>query len=166
MTYEERIAEMEKQLADLKAEIKSAEAAPGVWKPKDGEPYFSVWYTGGICKTYVPNEEETEGRLSIGNCFRTKEEAKFAAERLKVLAEMRKYAKGFKPDWITGESAKWCISASGKDRRRVFADHWCLSNYGAPVFFASEDDAKACIAALGEERLLKYYFCEEVPGNG
>lgn len=170
MPYEERIAELEKQLADLKAEIKSAEAGRGVCEPGLGEWYFFLDDRGTPASTFnagvVATTLNLKDRRSIGNCFRTKEEAEFAVERLRVLAEMRRYAKGFKPDWITGESAKWCILASGRDRRRVFADHWCLSNYGTPVFFASEDDAKACIAALGEERLLKYYFCEEVPGDG
>lgn len=163
MTYDERIAELEKQLADLKAEIKNP---PGVWTPEDGEPYFSVWHTGGISKTYVPNEEETKRELSIGNCFRTKEEAKFAVERLKVLAEMRKYAKGFKPDWQNKDQNKWSICAEGwPGERKLDIECWNQINHGGP-FFETKADAKACINGIGKDRLMKYYFGEEVPGDG
>lgn len=169
MTYEERIAELEKQLADLKAEIKSAEAAPGVWEPGMGEWYFFLDDRGTPASTFnagvVATTLNLKDRRSIGNCFRTKEEAEFAVERLKVLAEMRKYAKGFKPDWSNTYTQKYLLyvrtdCANSKRRYVVVADYNTI-NHGI-IYFASVKDAKACIDGIGEERLLKYYFGEEV----
>lgn len=169
MTFDERIAELEKQLADLKAEIKSAEAAPGVWEPGMGEWYFFLDGEGTPASTFnsgvVAPILHLKNRRSIGNCFRTKEEAEFAVERLKVLAEMRKYAKGFKPDWSNTSEQKYLLyvrtdCAHPKRRYVVVADYNTL-NHGL-IYFASEKDARACLDGIGEERLLKYYFGEEV----
>lgn len=70
------------------------------WEPKDGEKYF-----------YIPSEthcldenslfaaifhdynKKDEARLSIGNCFRTREDAEKAVEKLKALKRLR--GKGF-----------------------------------------------------------------------
>lgn len=173
MTYEERIAELEKQLADLKAEIKSSEAAKGVWEPGMGEWYFFLDDRGTPASTFnagvVATTLNLKDRRSIGNCFRTKEEAEFAVERLKVLAEMRRYAKGFKPDWSSVSEKKYYLfsrreSSDCRDRH-VFVSDCSVINYGC-IHFASKKDAQACIDGIGEERLLKYYFGEEVPGDG
>lgn len=170
MTYEERIAELEKQLADLKAEIKSAEAARGVCEPGLGEWYFFLDDRGTPASTFnagvVATTLNLKDRRSIGNCFRTKAEAEFAAEQLKVLAEMRKYTKGFKPDWQNNDQDKWSICAEGwPGERKLDIECWTTINHGGP-FFETKADAKACIDGIGEERLLKYYVCEEVPGDG
>jgi hypothetical protein len=170
MTFDERIAELEKQLADLKAEIKSAEAAQGVWTPEIGDNYWAVCDYGAVMELCYPTDLAfVKNRFAIGNCFRTKGEAKFAAERLKVLAEMRKYAKGFKPDWSSVSERKYYLfcrreSSDYKDRH-VFVSDCSVINYGC-IHFASKKDAQACIDGIGEERLLKYYFGEEVPGDG
>lgn len=73
--------ELEKQLAELKAIIEAPETSELVFKPEDEEAYCIVNNTGGVGKDhfilgYVPDVS----RVSIGNCFRTEEDAKNSAK--------------------------------------------------------------------------------------
>jgi len=131
---------------------------PQIWEPKDGDKYYIVrsdvvtdsatWY-GWACDKY---------RYKIGNCFKTKEEAEFAAERLKVIAELHRYAKENNPtdfDWTN------CV-----DKWRLYYDlqtgkiSTVYNKYGVTFgdIFASSDIAKAAIEKIGRDRLKKYYF--------
>ena len=128
-----------------------------IWEPKDGDKYYivrsdavidsAIWY-GWACDKY---------RYRIGNCFKTKEEAEFAAERLKVISEIEQFAKknnplDFKNDHLT---MKWIIvirNSSGE-----IEPIWATSAYPC-VTFATEKIAKAAIEKIGRDRLKKYYF--------
>jgi hypothetical protein len=155
----DKIVEMAKEIKKLKEEInKQEEPKLGRWKPKYGERYY---YLNGenILKDSRINYID-EGRYKIGNCFKTEEEAKFAVEQLKVLAELKEYADDDKK-WNCS-NAHWCIAYD--------ADEECIDNDGcyhntisAPfnIYFSSKEQAQKAIDAIGEERLKKYYFCVE-----
>lgn len=46
------------------------------WKPKDGEEYFYIVYGVVYSTVFHNNIEDNLMRLRMGNCFKTKEEAK------------------------------------------------------------------------------------------
>lgn len=61
----------------------SAEQPAETWKPQDGEKFFCVCGNGEVyrscfIKTFRPDRE----RVAFGNCFRTREEAEAARERV------------------------------------------------------------------------------------
>ena len=74
--------ELEKQLAELKAIIEAPETSELVFKPEDYETYCVVNNTGGVGKeknklVYYIHDVS---RISIGNCFRTEEDARNSAK--------------------------------------------------------------------------------------
>ena len=55
------------------------------WRPERGDDYCFTFSDGDIgTATFYPNDDNDDGRLSIGNCFRTKEEALSMVKWLKA----------------------------------------------------------------------------------
>ena len=62
-----------------------------VWKPADREKYYYIRNDGEVYQAFYEKNCSTDcGNYSLGNCFRTEEEAKFAVEKLKVIAELKR----------------------------------------------------------------------------
>lgn len=135
-----------------KEEAKSALPKPPHprWKPKQDENYFMITTDGSIYCWRGCCGSETY-RYKSGNVFRTKAEAEFIAERLKVLAEMREWAgNNYDGAYIYYHRPSDDILTSwGNDSTCCFGD----------IHFKCVDDAENCIKAVGKERLKKYYFC-------
>lgn len=145
------LAALEERLNQLKAED-MAEA--NVW-PKYGDRYFVIFDSGRIDWVVWYGTSADNERLSIGNCFRTEEDAEFVVERLKVLADMRKSA--FEPDWKDNRQQKWSIFYDCEDNTIQYPACRFYSK-GMDMYFESRERAKECVATIGEERLKKYYF--------
>jgi len=152
----DKINALETEIANLRAELEKPDT-PGPWVPEKGEKFWLIYNFGAVNGQYQwDNDAFDRGKLSIGNIFRTREDAEFMLERLKVLAELRRLAKGFVPDWGNKHQNKWLLVCW--DGSIVRADFTATCSYGAPVYFQSREDAQAAIEAVGAERLKKYYF--------
>jgi hypothetical protein len=146
-------AELKTQIAELKAQHEELPKPPHPrWKPKDNELYYTNTGYGETCNWFyysIGDDTRVIGRYSIGNVFRTEAEAEFAAERLKVLAEMREWAGNPNDlyrlvfDYNTSE-----FTANISSRRYT----------SGGMRFASRKDAENCIEAVGADRIKKYYF--------
>lgn len=142
----------EKELRALKAgDNKDDLPEPPHQRPelKEGDMYYYISADGFVLlKSWFGAPRGYDSRV-IGNVFRTKDAAEYAAEYCKVLAEMREWA------------GKWndpyrILYIDGKvEPETVFVGR-CIS-YGE-IRFATEADAENCIKAVGEDRLKKYYF--------
>lgn len=156
--------DIKKELQDLcdryKAEAEAilAKAEKKAWKPEVGKTYY--WITGeGLIADWSWQEDErySKNNYAIGNCFPTKEAAEFAVEKLKVIAELKRFAEEHNEeiDWGNSER-KWSLAFD------VPLNHirplWAKEIKNNSVYFSSEEIAKAAIEAIGEERLKKYYF--------
>lgn len=148
------IEEIKAEIAKLQEKVErlEAEAAQNDEWPKVGDAYYSISDTGQIERYLWDGCENDIDTASIGNMFRTEEDAEFAVERLKVLAEMRKFA--FEPDWDDESQVKYFMRLRGGN---IELNVIATLNFGIPVF-ESEERARACIEAIGEERLKKYWF--------
>lgn len=140
--------------------IVEPEKANKVWEPKAGEKFYSIIGTGEVTTCTCYKCDDYRERHSIGNCFRTKEEAEFAVERLKVIAELRRFAEEH------DEPILWS-SDSSVMKYSIIYDHYCdwvvakctHTMQEATIYFSSLEIANAAIEAIGEDRLKKYYFC-------
>ena len=144
-----RIEELNKQIAELKARDEKNPKPPHPrWKPERDEPYYTI-HVGCACAGSNTWDSDTlDGDIySLGFVFQTEAEAEFAIERLKVLAEMR--------EW-TGEWNAPYLLLCGIAHGNVYV-HWTTNANGA-LKFQTEEDAKNCIKAVGEDRIKKYYF--------
>lgn len=123
------------------------------WKPDEDENYYILMGSGRASEWiwHADNDDGTcMNRYSIGNVFKSEEDAKFAAQRLKVLAEMREWA----GDWNDLYELVYIKSLDAVS----FSDVLMFNNSFGEMRFATEKDAENCIQAVGKDRIKKYYF--------
>ena len=143
----QELAALRKRIDELEARAKAEEAK---W-PKLGDAYFYVECNGEIGESDWEGDEIDAGCLSLGNVYRTKEDAEREVERRKVLPELRKLANA---SWI-----KWPVTQAYYSFR-VFNGEIDICAYSyrrnelGVVYFATEKDAEAAIETIGADRLM------------
>lgn len=118
-----------------------------------GDPYYCIFSIGEV-QSYIWNDYPGDKtRLSIGNVFKSREEAEFAVEKLKVLHELealgRAFDGGYSNYLIVFDCYNEEVSIDFKSNRNS-----CFFN----CFFNSEEEAQKAIDKIGEDRIKKYLF--------
>ena len=132
-----------------------------VWKPKKDEPYYYVGSNGEVLGDYNSNHQIDEGRINLGNCFKTKEEAEHMLEKLRVIKELRDFALENNEediDWNHLSQRKYVIIYDPEDQNvDVYCD-WRTQYLPFNIHFTSEKIAQKAIEFVGEEKIKRYYF--------
>lgn len=118
------------------------------WEPKIGDAYWYIERTGMIDQYDWDNVPVDRNMALAANVFPTENNAAFALERRKVLAEI--------DEW-RGEYGDPVSIAYYENDGKVESIAALYPNRGEAVF-ANYEDADGCIRAIGQERLKKYYF--------
>ena len=139
-SLKQRISELEKQ-AKQEQEF-----------PQYGNTYWCINSYGGVSKEIWDGCDIEKDMFEIGNMFRTKEQADFAVEKLKVEAELRKFSKPFKVGKSNTEFYYW------HESRRIMFNHFKTCQMQGSIYFESEEKAQQAIETVGEERIKKYIF--------
>lgn len=131
-----------------------------VWKPKKGEVFYTVYADGSIYELTWLNNADRIKRYEIGNCFKTKNEAEFALEKLKVITELKRYACEYNEEKINWQSTdgKYNYYIKYDVRSHIVTYDFEKFFKREDIYFTSREIAKAAIKEIGEERLKKYYF--------
>lgn len=128
-----------------------------VYDLKVGDRYYCLDAIGEALQSIWYDEKRDKNRLSIGNVFLTKENAEFAIERLKVIAELKKYAKEFSDEeWQNQSIVKHYIRYDSQSCRVYVMVSFFVK--GTELYFETKEKAKEAIEAVGEERVKKYYL--------
>lgn len=128
-----------------------------VYDLKYGDSYFSLTALGTIMPAIWHNVGSDWNRERIGNVFLTEEDAKFASERLKVIAELKKYAKEFSDEeWLNQSIVKHYIIFDYEDHA-INIGYVCFTKV-SDIYFESEEKAQEATKAVGEDRIKKYYL--------
>lgn len=128
-----------------------------VYDLKKGDGYFYLFNTGTIENAVWSCHQIDYDRLLVGNVFLTEEDAKFAYERLWVIAELKKYAKEFSDEeWDDCTLSKYSIRYDFRICRVGVVMSFSVT--GTELYFESEEKAQEAIKAVGEERVKKYYL--------
>lgn len=139
--------EFEERIKELEEKYNSEEERPEV-----GDKYWAI-SAGG-----KPNEFRWDGdcideeAFEFGNIFKTEEEAKFEAERIKVLRELGKLGSPY-DDWFEN----WCIYLNGDGEVEYSCEIDSISVYG-DYYFRSAKEAKEAVEKIGKDRIKKYLF--------
>lgn len=151
--YEAKMKALQDEIEALKkVEI---EEDSGRWKPDEGDKYYYVSGTGIVYDNTWAEWIEDRNCYSIGNCFKTYEEADFAIEKLKVLAELKEFAEPRDAEWANDLSHYYISydydmhSVSIRSARQFKL---------AILYFESAKDAQEAIEKVGKERIKKYYL--------
>ena len=142
-----RIEELEKELLELKEQVKEQQEFP-----QSGERY---WYSNGggmVNSCFWKSEQFDLNRYRIGNMFKTEKEAEFAVEKLKVESELRKLS----DSWDLEETQyTFSFDWEGGEFDVEYPDY---NQYPNSYYFYSVDDIQQAIETVGKERIKKYIF--------
>lgn len=134
--------------------------------PKYGSKYYFI-DGDEVCESFWYDDMIDRGRLSLGNCFKTREEAEFKVERLKVLHEMKKFAEPKDYAWDEHNFHYYIYYRFSCDDIGI---DFVISSKSNDIYFKSREDAEACIEAVGKDKIKKYYLGKkyylEVEDNG
>ena len=120
--------------------------------PKDGDVCWFINTAGETNWVQWHDTEIDNKQLSFGNAFKTKDEAEFQVEKLKVEAELRKFSRPFE----YGENNH--IICVEKNINRLFTIGRLVDHYQGAIYFESKGKAEEAIRSVGAERIKKYIF--------
>lgn len=159
LTNEELLA-ISAILRAKKAIVEYPEKNNKVWKPKLGEKYYGITITGEVAEDYWSEYAIDYELYRVGNCFAKEKAAIEASEKLKVIADLRRFAEENNHD---GFDVHDCNTRKYKLAYDIHNDIIeAIYTYdlvtGDPVFFDSKAKAIAAAETVGRERIIKYYF--------
>ena len=132
-----------------------------VWKPKEAELYFYYDSEGLIYESIYYGDSIDERRLDLGNCFRTRQEARHMVEKLKVINELKNFAlenNEEEIDWNNLSQRKYVIIYDPEDQNVDVYCYWRTQYLPFNIYFTSEKIAQKAIEFVGEEKIKRYYF--------
>ena len=115
----------------------------------DGEVREYTWYDDGC----------DEKCYTIGNCFKTREEAEKAEEKAKIYTQLKRLAEEINTepvDWNNGGQLKFRISYDWDDGVLFQENNHSIQNQCA-IYCTNRDYLEIAIERIGEENLLKLF---------
>lgn len=125
-----------------------------VWQPQYAEKYYYISTAGNTAHDTFDKSVD-KCRLSFGNCFKTREEAEYMAEKLKIINKLKELS-NIK---FNETNDRYYMIVYNKDDEEIISD-FCYSLNPIPfnVFFKTREDCENAISTIGEENLKRYYF--------
>ena len=151
----ELIDEFEERLKSLKEEYNDEELTYEL-----GDKYWVVTSNGEVRDDMWTGHLYDEVALKNNALFKTKEKAEFEAERLKVLRELEKLGRAFKPN---RSNFSICLLHDSRDnQKKLFYKLMTeVEHVYGDYYFDSLPKAKDAVYRIGEERIMKYLFRAE-----
>ena len=147
MNLQEELKALKQRIAELEYHAKEQQEFPMC-----DDAYWYMTTTGKIFNSNWDGFVSEEYMLEIGNIFKTKEQADFAVEKLKVEAELRKFSRPFKED-----EYNYFIQIHPSHNNIVTESDDYYQTQGT-IYFESTTIANEAIDTVGEERIKKYIF--------
>ena len=148
MNLQEELKALKDRIAELEEQAKEEQEFP-----QEGHWYWHITSDAGIgINSWEGGLEFEKEQLSIGNVFRTKDQAEFEVEKLKVEAELRKFSRPFKED-----DDNYYIEIYLPNKKLSIDRSEFFKTQGT-IYFESTTIANEAIDAIGENRIKKYIF--------
>lgn len=132
---------------------------PKVWKPEYGDWYWYISSDGQVDNCEWVNGPIDYGRYSMGNCFRTKEEARIAREKQKIKTELQRFADEHndsdQEEW-DGENEHYRIGYDIDVDDFIITSGWNIMR--DDIYFTSKEIAEDAANKVGAKRIMKYLF--------
>lgn len=157
----DKIAELEQQLAVLRAEAEKEEKENKRWRSKNGDLYWLVGSNGKPDWSYELNRDIDNFRYDTHNYFQTEEEAQRYAKVLETERQLKKFADEHNDviDWSDINQHKWnlCYYYS---RYEVSPIRCCGVKESRTIYFSSEEIAQQAMDEIGKEKIKDYLTYE------
>ena len=143
MDTQEEIKQLKKRIAELELAQEF---------PQQDNTYWYVSMRGNIFTSQWEGFPSEVAMLKFGNIFRTEDQAKFAVEKLKVEAELRKFSRPFE----CGEINEYIFLDTDSDRIDV-ENRYYFPTQGT-IYFDSKEKVQQALKSVGADRIKKYIF--------
>lgn len=153
--------EQEKQLKDF-LKIKELKR----WKPKPNEEYYYVDCYGEVDNNWWEDGKDDNFLFLTNNMFKTKEEAEFHLEKLKIYHELKLFAdeNNEEIDWKNADQTKYTFLFDYRQNAFEYYNVIQFRRMGC-IYFSSRELVKQAIKKVGEDRIKKYLFGVEDENN-
>lgn len=158
ITFEAALAD-DWEVVEERTVVEKTKSKVKVWKPNKNEKYCYIGGDGDIYHTVNANLTKDDCIFSIGNYFKTDEEAEHMVEKLKVIKELQDFAfenRDEEIDWYDKEQDKWEISYKDSNIEPICNNYYRSQTFN--IYFTSLEIAQEAIKTIGEDRIKKYYF--------
>lgn len=140
----------DEQAAELVAQYKAKQSD----FPTQGQSYYALGPDGEIGQSvYYKGRGCQEWDKSIGNCFRTREEAEHYRDCLVALNTLKK-SSDFAPDWGDSDQRKYFIEHCNNEEFTIY--NWIKINDAVPVYYRTYEDAEAALEKYLREFEIVY----------
>lgn len=152
-----RIEELEKQAKSILEEIEKLKKEETL-EFKKGDDYFFINANGFISNLTWNNTAWDNSLYSIGNCFKTREEAEKAVEKAKIYTQLKRLAEEISTEPIDFENnqTKYYISYSWETSELILNYSHNIQHQGI-IYCTKSDFLKIARKHIGEENLLKLF---------
>lgn len=131
------------------------EKSTQVWQPQYDEKYYYITTSGNVAQdTFNPSFDKY--RLSFKNCFKTRKEAAYMAEKLKIITKLKELSNVDFGNNCLEIKYSICYDIETKNVRPNFNRY--SRSLPFEVYFKTEEDCRKAINTIGKENLKKYYF--------
>ena len=153
-----RIEELEKQAKEILEEIEKLKKEE-ILEFKKGDDYFFINANGSISNLTWNNTVWDNSLYSIGNCFKTREEAEKAVEKAKIYTQLKRLAEEISTepiDWENENQRKYYIGYSHYHKEFLQGANWICQEAGI-IYSTNKDFKDIALEHIGEENLLKLF---------
>lgn len=133
----------QQEITKLQQAIEQAEAENDT-RSKDGDEYYFIGSYGKISYEHFFSKNIVDNmRIDIGNCYKTKEEAEQAVEKMKVMTELKRLADkswkeaGAEINWSDDNTSKYFVRYDPSESC-LLIDHNCSIKNINDFYFNSE----------------------------
>ena len=124
------------------------------WRPEEGDLYYYVDDYGKADYSVFDDDNWIDDyRLISNNYFKTREEAEFRLEQIKVYNELKNFADENNEDDVKTE--RYLITLQSGDL--IVLDYTYMHHIGE-IGFSSKELAEQAIEKVGADRIKKYLF--------
>ena len=124
-----------------------------VWEPPYAGKYYYISTAGNTAHDTFDKSVD-KCRLSFGNCFKTREEAAYMAEKLKIITKLRELS-NIK---FSENKGKYYIYYNFRENRVLCTETNYVKIIPFEVCFKTAKECQEAIETIGEDNLKKYYF--------
>ena len=119
---------------------------------KLGDEYWYIDSEGDVLDSIWREDGIDTMRATIGNVFKTSEEAEFKYDKLKLLHELSRFTRPFEP-----LSENWCIYINGHGQIDYYSEEVNQYLYGN-YYFNTKEEAIQAVQQIGEDIIREYLF--------
>ena len=154
------LEELERKYKELGKEIERLKEEQNIGRLKKGKQYYTCYGDGSVESVMDNYSNSDDRRYTLGNYFKTKEEAREVVEKIKIYTELKRLAErlnnGEKIDWKNISQMKYSIEYQHERKELCIFGNTVYQKQGS-VYCLEGRFKDIAIKEIGKDRLKKLF---------